>query len=134
MHRYILLVEPRETSPVKVRTLSLHLSATFTYRLPTVTGLQLLSQSHPVDTPPVCGFCSSDQSFAIRFPSDSTSRWTPLSLASGSHYQSHNRLSPSSCCPCWAHNKKKASSIKLDALPGNVLLSHTVTHAVPLTL
>ena len=28
-----------------------------------------------------CGFCSSDQRFAIRFPSDSTSRWTPLSLA-----------------------------------------------------
>ena len=28
----------------------------------------------------------------------------------------------------------KASSLILDALPGNVLLSHTVTHAVPLTL
>ena len=29
---------------------------------------------------------------------------------------------------------KKVSSLKLDTLPGNVLLSHTVTHAVPLTL
>ncbi len=28
-----------------------------------------------------CDFCSSDQRFAIRLPSDSTSRWTPLSLA-----------------------------------------------------
>ena len=28
-----------------------------------------------------CGFCSSDQRFAIRLPSDSTLRWTPLSLA-----------------------------------------------------
>ena len=29
----------------------------------------------------ICDFCSSDQRFAIRLPSDSTSRWTPLSLA-----------------------------------------------------
>ena len=42
----------------------------------------------------------------LRLPSDSTSQWTPLSLASGSHYQAHNGLSPSSCCPCWAHTKK----------------------------
>ena len=43
----------------------------------------------------------------LRLPSDSTSQWTPLSLASGSHYQAHNGLSPSSCCPCWAHTNKK---------------------------
>jgi len=29
----------------------------------------------------ICDFCPSDQRFAIRLPSDSTSRWTPLSLA-----------------------------------------------------
>ncbi len=29
----------------------------------------------------ICDFCSSDQSFAFRLPSDFTSRWTPLSLA-----------------------------------------------------
>lgn len=29
----------------------------------------------------ICDFCSSDQRFAIRLPPDSTSRWTPLSLA-----------------------------------------------------
>ena len=29
----------------------------------------------------ICSFCPSDQRFAIRLPSDSTSRWTPLSLA-----------------------------------------------------
>ena len=28
-----------------------------------------------------CNFCSSDQSFAIRLPPDSTSQWTPLTLA-----------------------------------------------------
>ena len=56
-----------------------------------------------------CGFCSSDRRFAIRLPSDSTSQWTPLPLASGSHYQARNGLSPSSCCPCWAHVKKEVS-------------------------
>lgn len=29
----------------------------------------------------ICDFCPSDQRFAIRLPSDFTSRWTPLSLA-----------------------------------------------------
>ena len=29
----------------------------------------------------ICDFCPSDQRFAIRLPSDSTSRWTPLPLA-----------------------------------------------------
>lgn len=29
----------------------------------------------------ICDFCASDQRFAIRLPSDSISRWTPLSFA-----------------------------------------------------
>ena len=29
----------------------------------------------------ICDFCPSDQRFAIRLPSDSISRWTPLPLA-----------------------------------------------------
>lgn len=29
----------------------------------------------------ICDFCPSDQRFAVRLPPDSTSRWTPLSLA-----------------------------------------------------
>ena len=41
--------------------------------------------------------------FCLRLPSDSTSRWTPLPLANGSHCQAHSGLSPPSYCPCRAH-------------------------------
>ena len=43
---------------------------------------------------------------AIRLPSDSTSRWTPLPSANGSYYQARSALSAPSCCPCRAHQKK----------------------------
>ena len=43
----------------------------------------------------------------LRLPSDSTSRWTPLPLASGSHYQAHSGLSPPSYRPCRAHHNKE---------------------------
>jgi hypothetical protein len=39
----------------------------------------------------------------LRLPSDSTSRWTPLPSASGSHCQAHSGLSPPSYRPCRAH-------------------------------
>ncbi|POA08460.1 hypothetical protein CD039_10310 [Staphylococcus argensis] len=42
-------------------------------------------------------------SVCVRLPSDSTSRWTPLSFANSSYYQACNGLSPSSCYPCRAH-------------------------------
>jgi hypothetical protein len=42
----------------------------------------------------------------LRLPSDSTSRWTPLPLANGSHCQAHSGLSPPSYRPCRAHYKK----------------------------
>ncbi|WP_207644247.1 hypothetical protein, partial [Thermotalea metallivorans] len=42
----------------------------------------------------------------LRLPSDSTSRWTPLPLANGSHCQAHSGLSPPSYCPCRAHMKE----------------------------
>ena len=40
---------------------------------------------------------------AIRLPSDSTSRWTPLPSANGSCYRVRSGLSPPSCRPCRAH-------------------------------
>ena len=63
----------------------------------------------------ICDFCSSDQRFAIRLPSDSTSRWTPLPLAvsfplSG-HFTDFHRLD-------YAHagrTKNGASSPKIFA-------------------
>ena len=40
---------------------------------------------------------------AIRLPSDSISRWTPLPSANGSCYRVRSGLSPPSCRPCRAH-------------------------------
>ena len=42
----------------------------------------------------------------IRLPSDSTSRWTPLSSANSSYCQVCSGLSPPSDCACRAHQKK----------------------------
>ena len=42
----------------------------------------------------------------LGLPSDSTSRWTPLPSASGSHYHAHSGLSPPSYHPCRAHINK----------------------------
>ena len=42
----------------------------------------------------------------IRLPSDSTSRWTPLSSANSSYCQVCSGLSPPSCNTCRAHIKK----------------------------
>ena len=44
--------------------------------------------------------------FCLKLPSGSTSRWTPLLSANGSHCQAHSGLSPPSYCPCRAHEKK----------------------------
>ena len=42
----------------------------------------------------------------IRLSSDSTSRWTPLSLAKPSHYRATSGLSPYRTCAHRAHTKK----------------------------
>ena len=41
--------------------------------------------------------------FCLRLPSDSISRWTPLSSANSSHCQACRGLSPPRFTPCWAH-------------------------------
>ena len=46
----------------------------------------------------------------IQLPSDSTSRWTPLPSANASYCRAHSGLSPPSCCPCRAHNRKTPGS------------------------
>jgi hypothetical protein len=51
--------------------------------------------------------------FCLRLPSDSTSPWTPLPLASGSHYQAHSGLSPPSYRPCRAHIKISGKLINI---------------------
>ncbi|QTJ55373.1 hypothetical protein FE334_06410 [Dolosigranulum pigrum] len=50
-------------------------------------------------------FLFGDASICLQLPSDSTSRWTHLSLASSSYDQVCSGLSPPSCPPCRAHQK-----------------------------
>ena len=47
---------------------------------------------------------------AIRLPSDSTSRWTPLPSANGSCYRVRSGLSPPGCRPCRAHKRRPCRS------------------------
>ena len=47
----------------------------------------------------------------LRLPSDSTSRWTPLPSANGSHCQAHSGLSPPSYRPCRAHHHRRGLDI-----------------------
>ena len=92
---------------------NLHLvTATSTAWSPGSIGLSLVVQSRPPLYNLICGFCSSARNFAlqrtfltsaIRLPSDSTSRWTPLPSASGSCYRVRSGLSPPSYRPCRAH-------------------------------
>src|SRR5690625_1797338 len=44
--------------------------------------------------------------FCVRLPSDSISRWTPLSFANSSYCKACSGLSPPSYSPCWAHKKE----------------------------
>ena len=56
----------------------------------------------------------------LRLPSDSTSQWTPLPLANGSHCQAHSGLSPPSYRPCRAHHKRKRPAVSSRALPFSI--------------
>jgi hypothetical protein len=66
----------------------------------TVWGLGSVGLRFVVQTrPPRMRFLFIRSGLCLRLPSDSTSRWTPLPLASGSHYQAHSGLSPPSYRP-----------------------------------
>ena len=64
-------------------------------------------------------FCALGRGFAhrvslfpgIQLPSDSTSRWTPLSSANASYCQVRSGLSPPSSYPCWVHQKKRRACV-----------------------
>ena len=70
-----------QTSPVKVR----NLSSTYLPHLPGISSDSYWASTCLAVLPDIpsliCDFCPSDQRFAILLPSDSISRWTPLSLA-----------------------------------------------------
>ena len=62
--------------------------------------------SSSVSNQPYMRFLSVSASICVRLPSDSTSRWTPLSFANSSYCKACSGLSPPSYHPCRAHSKK----------------------------
>src|SRR5699024_12004277 len=60
-----------------------------------------------------------------QLPSDSTSRWTPLSLANGSYYQVRRRLSLPRHNTCPAHHKNPSALPQAD---GFILLLRSEEH------
>src|SRR5699024_4399160 len=81
-----------------------HLAATFTQWNSGSIGLHLVLQTYPSQ---LCliWFVYLGSRVCRQLPSDSTSRWTPLSLANGSYYQVRRRLSLPRHNTCPAHNK-----------------------------
>src|SRR5699024_7520064 len=71
-------------------------------------GLHLVLQTYPSQ---LCliWFVYLGSRVCRQLPSDSTSRWTPLSLANGSYYQVRRRLSLPRHNTCPAHKEKRLS-------------------------
>src|SRR5699024_3787506 len=78
--------------------------ATFTQWNSGSIGLHLVLQTYPSQ---LCliWFVYLGSRVCRQLPSDSTSRWTPLSLANGSYYQVRRRLSLPRHNTCPAHNR-----------------------------
>src|SRR5699024_1235240 len=93
-------------SSVLGASLAPHLAATFTQWNSGSIGLHLVLQTYPSQ---LCliWFVYLGSRVCRQLPSDSTSRWTPLSLANGSYYQVRRRLSLPRHNTCPAHNKRK---------------------------
>ena len=63
----------------------------------------LCTASSSVSIQPYMRFLFVSASICVRLPSDSTSRWTPLSFANSSYCKACSGLSPPSYHPCRAH-------------------------------
>ena len=66
----------------------------------------LCTASSSVSIQPYMRFLFVSASICVRLPSDSTSRWTPLSFANSSYCKACSGLSPPSYHPCRAHSKR----------------------------
>ena len=71
----------------------------------------LCTASSSVSIQPYMRFLFVSASICVRLPSDSTSRWTPLSFANSSYCKACSGLSPPSYHPCRAHCKREAPQI-----------------------
>src|SRR5699024_9982950 len=97
-------------SSVLGASLAPHLAATFTQWNSGSIGLHLVLQTYPSQ---LCliWFVYLGSRVCRQLPSDSTSRWTPLSLANGSYYQVRRRLSLPRHNTCPAHNKENRNLV-----------------------
>src|SRR5699024_1740795 len=99
-------------SSVLGASLAPHLAATFTQWNSGSIGLHLVLQTYPSQ---LCliWFVYLGSRVCRQLPSDSTSRWTPLSLANGSYYQVRRRLSLPRHNTCPAHNRKDPAARRI---------------------
>ena len=74
--------------------------------------ISLCTASSSVSIQPYMRFLFVSASICVRLPSDSTSRWTPLSFANSSYCKACSGLSPPSYHPCRAHCKKIPSLVR----------------------
>jgi len=92
--------------PPRVRMITFHSCHRLIYCRRFVQYRTLLClASSSVSIQPHMRFLSVSASVCVRFPSDSTSRWTPLSFTNSSYCQVCSGLSPPSYHPCRAHQK-----------------------------
>ena len=115
-HVFFFLKHVREISPVKMQTLSLHLSATYTlidcsysyWALTSLAALPSIPASYVISVRQTRGLPTASFRFlltvdTLAFSYVLTAIW------------SHSGLSPVRVCPCWA-NKKKQILLKESAL------------------
>ena len=128
--------------PPRVRMITFHSCHRLIYCRRFVQYRTLLClASSSVSIQPHMRFLSVSASVCVRLPSDSTSRWTPLSFANSSYCKACSGLSPPSYHPCRAHYKKNwtvpfsgqstfsssysgKETLKLGSLPRQFLKSH----------
>ena len=99
--------------PPRVRMITFHSCHRLIYCRRFVQYRTLLClASSSVSIQPHMRFLSVSASVCVRLPSDSTSRWTPLSFTNSSYCQVCSGLSPPSYHPCRAHQKKGWSQMR----------------------
>ena len=100
--------------PPRVRMITFHSCHRLIYCRRFVQYRTLLClASSSVSIQPHMRFLSVSASVCVRLPSDSTSRWTPLSFANSSYCKACSGLSPPSYHPCRAHSEKQYKPLGL---------------------
>ena len=100
--------------PPRVRMITFHSCHCLIYcRRFVQYGTLLCFASSSVSIQPYMRFLFVSASVCVRLPSDSTSRWTPLSFANSSYCKACSGLSPPSYHPCRAHQINQTVPFRL---------------------